>query len=62
MSKLYPIGIQSFEKIREQGYIYVDKTALIYQLSIDISVGGYRSILFPQPSTPFRKEPTYIYS
>ena len=32
MSKLYPIGIQSFEKIREQGYIYVDKTALIYQL------------------------------
>lgn len=28
----YPIGIQSFEKLREDGYIYVDKTALIYNL------------------------------
>ena len=23
---LYPIGIQSFEKIRQGGYVYVDKT------------------------------------
>lgn len=28
----FPIGIQSFEFLREQGYLYVDKTALIYQL------------------------------
>ncbi|MDE6799785.1 MAG: ATP-binding protein [Phocaeicola sp.] len=28
----YPIGIQSFEKLREDGYVYVDKTALIYDL------------------------------
>lgn len=28
----YPIGIQSFESIREDGFLYVDKTALIYQL------------------------------
>ena len=28
----YPIGIQSFEKIISDGYLYVDKTALIYQL------------------------------
>ena len=28
----YPIGIQSFDQIREDGYIYVDKTALIYDL------------------------------
>ena len=28
----YPIGIQSFEKIREDGYVYVDKTALLYNL------------------------------
>lgn len=28
----YPIGIQSFEFLREQGYLYVDQTALIYQL------------------------------
>lgn len=28
----YPIGIQSFDQIREDGYVYVDKTALIYEL------------------------------
>lgn len=28
----YPIGIQNFEDLRRQGYLYVDKTALIYQL------------------------------
>ena len=28
----YPIGIQSFEKIRLGEYTYVDKTALIHQL------------------------------
>ncbi|MBO8432552.1 MAG: ATP-binding protein [Bacteroidetes bacterium] len=30
---LYPIGIQSFESIREGGYVYVDKTHLIHQLA-----------------------------
>lgn len=29
----YPIGIQNFEKIRHEGYAYVDKTALIYSLA-----------------------------
>lgn len=28
-----PIGIQSFEKLRREGYLYVDKTALVYQLA-----------------------------
>lgn len=28
----YPIGIQTFDKIREDEYVYVDKTDLIYQL------------------------------
>ena len=28
----YPIGIQSFDRIREEGYDYVDKTALVYDL------------------------------
>lgn len=27
-----PIGIQSFEFLRNEGYLYVDKTALIYQM------------------------------
>ena len=30
---LYPIGIQSFEDIREGGYVYVDKTAFVYNLT-----------------------------
>ena len=29
----YPIGIQSFEQIIKEGYVYVDKTDLIYQLA-----------------------------
>ena len=33
MSRLYPIGIQSFERIREDGYVYVDKTSLVYCLA-----------------------------
>lgn len=28
----YPIGIQTFEQIRKDGYVYVDKTDLIYNL------------------------------
>jgi hypothetical protein len=28
----YPIGIQDFARIIEDGYVYVDKTALIYRL------------------------------
>ena len=28
----YPIGIQTFEQIREGGYVYVDKTDLVYSL------------------------------
>ena len=31
----YPIGIQSFEKLVTEGYYYVDKTELIYQLTHD---------------------------
>ena len=29
----YPIGIQTFEKIIEEGYTYVDKTEMIYSLA-----------------------------
>ena len=28
----YPVGIQSFESIRTDGYVYVDKTALVYKM------------------------------
>lgn len=30
-NKIYPIGIQSFEKIRKDGYFYIDKTAWFIQ-------------------------------
>ena len=30
---IYPIGIQDFESLRNDGYVYVDKTALIYKLA-----------------------------
>ena len=28
----YPIGIQTFRELIEEGYVYVDKTALVYRL------------------------------
>ena len=31
--KKLPVGIQSFEKIRKDGYLYVDKTDIIWQLA-----------------------------
>lgn len=34
----YPIGIQTFSRIREDGYVYVDKTALIYRLVSEGSI------------------------
>ena len=33
--KRCPIGIQTFEEIRQGDYLYVDKTALVYQLTHD---------------------------
>ena len=32
MNMKYPIGMQSFDQIREEGFVYVDKTALVYDL------------------------------
>lgn len=28
----YPVGIQTFEEIRKGGYLYIDKTQLVYKL------------------------------
>ena len=30
---IYPIGIQNFESLINDGYVYVDKTALVYQMA-----------------------------
>ena len=31
--RLYPIGIQTFSKLREGNYVYVDKTELVYRMT-----------------------------
>ena len=41
----YPIGIQTFAKIREEDYIYIDKTKDVYQLAKN---GGYFFISRPR--------------
>ena len=28
-----PVGVQSFRKIREEGYLYVDKTDIVWELA-----------------------------
>ena len=43
--KIYPIGIQNFERIRKEGYAYVDKTALIYRL---VKKGSYYFLSRPR--------------
>ena len=43
--KIYPIGIQNFEKIRKDGYFYIDKTALVYQL---VKTGSYYFLSRPR--------------
>ena len=41
----YPIGIQSFSKMRNDGYAYVDKTALMYKM---VSEGSYYFLSRPR--------------
>ena len=45
MEKLYPVGIHNFDKIRRDGYCYIDKTALIYQL---VKTGSYYFLSRPR--------------
>ena len=45
MGKLYPVGIQNFEKLRKEGYFYVDKTALMYRL---VTTGSYYFLSRPR--------------
>lgn len=44
-NKIYPIGIQNFEKLRNDGYFYIDKTALIYQM---VKTGSYYFLSRPR--------------
>ena len=44
-TKIYPIGIQNFEQIRNDGYLYIDKTALMYQM---VKTGSYYFLSRPR--------------
>ena len=51
---IYPIGIQNFEKIRKDSYLYIDKTALVYQL---VTTGQYYFLSLIHISEPTRRTP-----
>ena len=42
---IYPIGLQDFEKIRKDGFVYVDKTELVYEVA---KMGGYYFLSRPR--------------
>ena len=44
-NKIYPIGIQNFESLRQDGYLYIDKTALIYKM---VKTGRYYFLSRPR--------------
>ena len=44
---IYPIGIQNFEKIRKDGYLYIDY---------------YRTVLLPQPPPALREKPVAVHA
>jgi len=46
MKKLLPIGISDFKKLREENFIYVDKTEYIYKLVKE--GGGYYFLSRPR--------------
>ena len=41
----YPIGIQNFGEIRRNGYVYIDKTAVMYKM---VSEGKYYFLSRPR--------------
>ena len=43
--KNLPIGIQDFEKLRTDNYLYIDKTAIIYKM---VSTGSYYFLSRPR--------------
>ena len=45
MAVIYPIGIQNFEKLRKDGYLYIDKTAFVHELAM---TGSYYFLSRPR--------------
>ena len=52
----YPIGIQDFAQIIQDGYVYVDKTDLVYKLATE------GKIYFLSRPRRFGKEPAHFHS
>ena len=46
-NKIYPIGVQNFESLRQDGYFYIDKTEFIYRL---VKSGRYYFLSRPRRS------------
>ena len=46
LQRLYPLGIQTFSKIREGNYLYIDKTAYVYRMTH--SASGYMFLSRPR--------------
>lgn len=44
MPAKYPVGIQTFSSLIEEGYLYIDKTDLIYDL-----VNGNKCVFLSRP-------------
>ena len=53
----YPIGIQNFEDLRNNGYVYVDKTELIYRLT-----NTNKGLFFKPSPRRFGKKSASIYT
>jgi Predicted AAA-ATPase len=45
MIQKYPVGIQDFNKLRSQNYVYVDKTSFVWQMA---DWGGYYFLSRPR--------------
>ena len=45
MKRLYPVGIQNFEELRKDDFLYIDKTELIYEM---VSTGKYYFLSRPR--------------
>ena len=46
----YPIGIQTFEKLRKENFFYIDKTEYVYRIA-----HSNAHYMFLEPSATFRK-------
>jgi hypothetical protein len=54
----YPVGIQSFEKLRTQGHLYVDKTSLVYTF-IDAIKTFYAGVPYKKKRNSLKRDNFY---